>query len=245
MPTGSRRTVSRAILAVALGVVMTLVLPVWSAGAATKAVRNGGFEAGLTGWTTSTQTPFGTDAGWFATHGNTGPISGLPLQPAPEGLFQAVVDQDAPGSNILYQDIVVPSDSSRLEFALWYINYAPTFFTPRTLSAEPSRPNQQLRIDLVDPFASPRSLATRDVLQTVFLTNRGQPLFLSTTRISADITGFGGELVRLRIAEVDNQSNFTVGIDAVRVFDAATGAPAVALTPGTVPPAQTTGPYQR
>jgi len=167
----------------------------------------------------------------------------------PQGRFQAVADQTNPSSNVLYQDITVPTDNARLELALWYHNYAGVFFTPPTLSAAPNppRPNQQLRIDLIDPSAPLRSLARGDVLRTVFLTRPGDPALLPTTRIGADIRGLGGVTVRLRISEVDNQANFTVGVDAVRVFDAATDIQSVPLTVGPASAPLPTGgtPYGR
>jgi hypothetical protein len=70
---------------------------------------------------------------------------------------------------------------------------------------------------------------------------------LPTTRIGADIQGLGGVTVRLRISEVDNQANFTVGVDAVRVFDAATDMQPVPLTVGPASAPLPTGgtPYGR
>jgi len=223
----------RGVLLTAVTIVLALILPAGPAGADTNVVLNGGFELRLIGWRTSTTTPFpDTPAGWFATRSDTGPVSGLPLRPAPQWRFQAVADQVGPSSNVLYRDITVPTDDARLELAVWYHNFAREFFTPRTLSAEPSRPNQQLRIDLIDPSAPLRSLAPGDVLQTLFLTRPGDPAFSPTTRIGADIQGLGGVTVRLRISEVDNQSNFTVGVDAVRVFDAAADIQSVPLKLG-------------
>lgn len=223
----------RGVLLTAVTIVLALILPAGAARADTNVVLNGGFELRLIGWRTSTTTPFpDTPAGWFATRSDTGPVSGLPLRPVPQGRFQAVADQTNPSSNVLYQDITVPTDNARLELAVWYHNFAREFFTPRTLSAEPSRPNQQLRIDLIDPSAPLRSLVPGDVLQTLFLTRPGDPALLPTTRIGADIQGLGGVTVRLRISEVDNQSNFTVGVDAVRVFDAAADIQSVPLQLG-------------
>ncbi len=238
----------RGVLLTAVTIVLALVLPAGAAAADTNVVRNGGFELRLIGWSTSTTTPFpDTAAGWFATRSDTAPVSGLPLRPVPQGRLQAVADQTGPSSNVLYQDITVPTDNARLELALWYHNFAGVFFTPRTLSAEPSRRNQQLRIDLIDPSAPLRSLARGDVLQTVFLTRPGDPALLPTTRIGADIQGLGGVTVRLRISEVDNQANFTVGVDAVRVFDAATDMQSVPLTVGPASAPLPTGvtPYGR
>ena len=240
----------RGVLLTAVTIVLALVLPAGAAGAHTNVVRNGGFELRLIGWSTSTTTPFpDTAAGWFATRSDTGPVSGLPLRPVPQGRFQAVADQTNPSSNVLYQDITVPTDNARLELALWYHNYAGVFFTPPTLSAAPNppRPNQQLRIDLIDPSAPLRSLAPGDVLQTLFRTRPGDPSLMPTTRIGADIQGLGGVTVRLRISEVDNQANFTVGVDAVRVFDAATDMQPVPLTVGPASAPLPTGgtPYGR
>jgi hypothetical protein len=63
------------------------------------------------------------------------------------------------------------------------------------------------------------------VLMNVFRTQPGDRRRFPIP-ISANLTAFAGQTVRLRIVEVDNQFYFNVGIDAVSISaDVATGTP--------------------
>jgi hypothetical protein len=173
------------------------------------AVANGLFEAGLRGWTVVNQA--GGSGSWFVQLGARAPFSGLP-QPAPNDPPQALSDQLGAGSHILYQDVAVPSHGGRLTFDLSVDNWAGFYFTPHTLDFTVV-PNQQFRADIVDP-ADP--VETARILRRIFLTTWGMPSVF-TTRVVFDMTPFAGQTVRLRFAEVDNQSFLNVGIDNVRV----------------------------
>lgn len=177
------------------------------------AVRNGGFEHSLAGWETSTFTS--TAAGWFAYSGRLAPLSGFRVPAPPQGDKAAIADQIGPGSNVLSQLIEVDDDSV-LRLSLWYRNRARAFRTPNTLSYQDGA-NQQLRVDLMRPGASLRSVRPADVLATVFRTRRGDPFRLDTTRLALDLDRFDDQTVRLRVAEVDNLFFFQVGVDAVSV----------------------------
>ena len=76
--------------------------------------------------------------------------------------------------------------------------------------------NQQLRIDLMAPDAEIGSLANEDIVKTVFRTQPGDDLRRAYKKVAANVDE--GEY-RLRIAEVDNQSNSMVGVDAVKLKD--------------------------
>ena len=77
--------------------------------------------------------------------------------------------------------------------------------------------NQQFRVDVLRPRARLRILNPRAILATAFRTREGDPESLSLRTISKDLTRLGGRTVRLRFAEVDNQGNFHVVIDRVRI----------------------------
>jgi hypothetical protein len=103
-----------------------------------------------------------------------------------------------------------------LSFVLYYANRAAAFATPPTLDKDVV-PNQQYRVDIVKPSAPVTSVAAGDILATVFRTEVGDPLILAPTTISFDLTAFAGTTVRIRFAEVDNQTFFQGSTDAVAI----------------------------
>jgi hypothetical protein len=120
-------------------------------------------------------------------------------------------------TNILYQDLTLPSTSAlSLSLILYYDNQAGVFCTPNSLSTTAGC-NQQYRVDIMNPAAPVDSVAPVDVLATVFQTAVGDPLTLAPRAITFDLSAFAGTTVRLRFAEVDNQSLFFASFDAVSV----------------------------
>ncbi|MDX6552534.1 MAG: hypothetical protein QOH74_1022 [Gaiellales bacterium] len=186
------------------------------ASAATNAIQNGGFETGnMAGWGHAPGHPGAVGHGWFVYSGDLSPLSGLPIPTPPDGTYAAVADQTGPGGNVLFQTFRVP-DNGMLALTLWYENRAEVFFSPRMLVPGAAR-NQQVRIDLTLPNAGLYSLKSHDVLANVFRTRPGDPASLAPTVVQFDLSPWAGRLVRLRIAEVDNQFFFNVGVDAVSV----------------------------
>lgn len=181
-------------------------------------VDNGGFETGeFPPWVVVDQDD--GSGSWFVVEDEPrleSPLSGFRIPKAPERRHQAVADQEGPGSHILYQDFVIPPGRQQLRLTLWYQNDAEEFHTPRTLDFE-VEPNQQLRIDVLREGAPLDSLDPDDILAQIFRTRRGDRAELRPTEIRRNLSGLAGKQVRLRIVEVDNQSNFLVGIDAVSV----------------------------
>ena len=220
-PSSPRRTHARVLVAVALSL-LTVAVAAPAAGAApATGIRNGGFETGtFAGWSTAPRTPIGSPSRWFIYAGRVAPLSGAPIPPPPRGRYAAVTDQVGPGSNILHQTFRVPAGKSALEMIVWYRNWFGAFFTPRMLVPHIAA-NQQLRIDLQPPAAGLYRLRAQDVLATIFHTRRGDPAFREPFRLRYDLSRWAGRVVRLRIAEVDNQFFFNVGIDAVRVVGGA------------------------
>ncbi|HEU5469338.1 MAG TPA: hypothetical protein VFV67_01700 [Actinophytocola sp.] len=175
---------------------------------------NGGFENGDTaGWTVAKPCG-GGPGGWFATGSTTTPLIGAMIPPAPEGDFAAVTDQTGPGTHILYQDVAVPpGPASLLSFFLYYRTSAPALHTPDTLDCA-TGPNQQYRVDLVDPAAPVDTVA---VLAEIFRTEAGAPLSLPPTRFTFDLSPYAGQTVRLRFTQVNTEGLFWASVDAVRV----------------------------
>lgn len=171
---------------------------------------NGSFETGdFTGWTVIQEVGSGGD--WFVYSGND--LS--PLPPPPVGSFAAVTEQGNPSSQVLYQDIDVPDGfDTACSLIVYYENNAGEFFTASDLSYT-NFPNQQARIDIMDPLADPFDVGA-GVLENLFQTNPGDPSSLGYTTLDFDLSPFAGTSVRFRAAEVDNQSNFYFAIDDVR-----------------------------
>lgn len=175
---------------------------------------NGNFETGdLSGWTL-VDSGSGTIQAYT---GTTSPISGFAVLAPPDGTYAAISDQTGPGSHILYQDVSVPADASAVVFSavIYYENRATDFFDNGTLS-EIGDPNQQMRVDIMDP-AAPVDDVGAGVLDNVFITEPGDPLSLGYTQITASLTPYAGQTVRVRFAEVDNQTFFQAAIDVASV----------------------------
>lgn len=183
-------------------------------------VVNGGFERNggvgsnvFAGWTVFDRPE---DSGsWFVQTGSASPLNGFVAFTPPAGQFAAMTDQSGPGTHILYQDVKVPGGQSTLSFRVSLFNQVAVYFAPNTLSAD-KVPNQQFRVDIMAPLARIDGLG-QGVLQQVFRTNPGDPPLQGYRTISTSLTHFAGRTVRLRFAEVDNQGNFQVGIDQVRI----------------------------
>ena len=112
---------------------------------------------------------------------------------------------------------------------LWYANYNEVFYTPNMLvPGDEFQPDQQLRIDLTLPNAGLYSLKPHDVVANVFRTVKGSPAVRFPHTLTYNLAPWAGRTLRLRIAEVDDQFFFNVGVDSVRVTGTG-GAHAVTL----------------
>jgi CubicO group peptidase (beta-lactamase class C family) len=132
----------------------------------------------------------------------------------PQGGFAAVTDTNGPGTRILYRDVTFEGRFA-LHLTVFYIAKAP-FSTPDTLAFESPEPNQQFRIDLIDPTAPIDSLAEGDVLVNIFRTSAADPTSLAPTAVSVDLSAWAGQTVRLRLAQTDNQGPLRAGVDNIR-----------------------------
>lgn len=188
----------------------------WMAPQAIELVTNGGFEGGPAGWTIVDQVL--GNGSWFISGVTTGPVSGLPIPAPAQGSTQAFSDQSGPGSHILYQDVTIPSMSTAtLNLVLWYHNWAEAFYNPSPATLDYNiAPNQQFRIDIMDPTASLSDVGA-GVLLNVYQSKPNDPPVLGYTVITANLDAFAGQVIRLRFAEVDNQLFFNVGVDAVSI----------------------------
>ena len=188
------------------------------------ALVNGGFEAGFSGWTRVDQT--GGDGTFVLQSGTISPVNADPVPAPPQGNVAAMTDSQGPGSHLLYQDFLVAGPASLLSFDLFIGNRAGLFATPASLDFALTSQigaqtlNQQARVDIVRTAADPFSVAAADILQSLYLTQIGDPPVQGYFSVTRDLSVFfgahGGETLRLRFAEVDNVAPFQFGVDNVR-----------------------------
>lgn len=202
---------ARRALLFAVIVAVLLAIP---AAASAAVVVNGGFETGtLAGWTEQDQA--GSAGSWYV-YSTSSPLTGHPIPAPPQGSFAAITDQTDVSSSILYQNITLkPKEKHILSLYVYYTSYAP-ISSPPTLDYTTSA-NQQYRIDVMNPSSSLTSVSSPDILDPVFATVTGAPEVMAPTVITANLSQFAGQTVRLRLAMVDNENYFNAGADDVMV----------------------------
>lgn len=202
---------------------------------AAELVVNGGFEQnggagsqGFTGWTSASQP--GSQGGFFAQQGTKGALTPVAVPSPVEGSYAAMSDQPGPGSHVLYQDIAIPSGQQQvmLNARVFVRNAAPLAAAPASLDFSGAAPNQQARIDVMQPSAALDDVGSgvrANVFQWPASGAPGHPVGSSGYQdVSLDLTAYAGQTVRLRIAEVDNRQSLFFGVDAVSVVAVAPGA---------------------
>lgn len=211
------KTLSALVIAAASCV---LVLP---AGASAATVVNGDFETGtLSGWQVYNSTPEGD---WYvfsaaeAAAASSGPTP-FGFYP-PSGNYGAYTYEEFPDTAILYQDVALePLFTHQLSMTLGYVSEAP-LVASNTLAVDPevppSYPNQQLRVDVMKPTAPIESLNPADILATVFATKTGDPPTMAPTPLSANLSAFAGQTVRIRIANAAGDGEFNTSLDNVSI----------------------------
>lgn len=216
----------KTVLSLIAGALLLLTQP-----AAAATVVNGDFETGtLAGWTQVGNSASDESGSWYAYSGLNAPVSfywenseKVPriIPPPPQGSFAAISDERVSGTRILYQDIALePGMTHSLSLTAYYNSAGPiTVPTPDTLSSEEGG-NQQYRIDVMKPSAPIDSVDPADILSTVFQTHNGDLDFSPPLDRTVDLTPFAGQVVRLRIAEVDSGDYFNAGVDAISIQSA-------------------------
>jgi hypothetical protein len=228
--TSARVTVRYGVMSVlAIAAVTLAALHAADAPSAGAAVNASGEQPTRGNWNFET----GDFQGWRTTHTGSGAWhvysdATTPPNPAdsdpnfpfsvprpPEGRFAAVTDMSAPGTRMLYRD-VKPGDHAALRMTVFYVNVGP-FASPPTLQFRTHKPNQQFRVDLMDPAAPVASLARKHILATIFRTVPGDPDTLDPKTITLDLSRWANKKVRIRLAQVDNRGPLRAGVDDVRL----------------------------
>ncbi len=148
---------------------------------------------------------------WYAQTGSESPENAFPVDPSTDGSFAAMTDSTGPGGHVLYQDFTVPGGGGELACDIYVNNAGSDFFDAGSLDYE-TVPNQQARVDLMDP-AAPDDDVGAGVLGNLFITNPGDPPVQAYQTIGTSLDPYAGQTIRLRFAEVDNQLFLNVGID--------------------------------
>lgn len=204
------------------------------AGAGAARVVNGDFEAGnLSGWSVYRATQSGN---WFAYKGKQGAGDQAAEQrgkyfppPPPQGKYAATADEILADTMILSQEVSLePGRDHRLSLLVFYDSLRPIAIpSPDTLSVDDSilagRANQQFRVDVMRSGSPIESLAPADILATAFRTQPGAPQSLGPTWVSANLSPFAGQTVRVRVAATAHEELLTAGVDAVAVDSAPPG----------------------
>jgi hypothetical protein len=196
-------------------------------------VKNGKFESDdLHGWDKDF---FGPGA-WLTYEGEfeggiktRGPSPAEPLPAPPQGQFGAVSNQLNPSAAFLSQVVKLERGKThKLKFKLAYVNrnfgkvmrgdFPPGFHTPRHFRfSKAASPNQQFRMDVMKPGAPIKSLKNKNVLKSVYITERGDPNRRNYRTISENLTKYAGDKVRLRFAVVVTEAPLNVGLDAIKI----------------------------
>lgn len=210
------------------------LLVVWAALAASAAgaqqlITNGGFENNggvgtsvFAGWTVFTQAS--SQGSLSVQTGTASPVTASTVEAPPAGSFAAMTDMTGPGAYALYQDITIPAGATATFSARIYIRNTAAFASPASLDYT-TPTNQQFRIDVMNPAAAIQDVGA-GVLLNIFQTDPGDPAVQSYQTVTADLSSFAGQTVRIRFAETDNQGVINVGIDQVSVAAAVAGPPA-------------------
>ena len=126
-----------------------------------------------------------------------------------------------------------PGLDHQLSLLAYYNSYKPIAIpTPDTLSIADEalqlpngefQENQQFRIDVMKPDAPLESLDPADILRTVFATKPGDRPTMAPRNLTANLSAFAGQTVRLRIANTVTEEVFNAGVDAVSIASGAPG----------------------
>ena len=195
----------------------------------TSVIVNGGFETNggensqtFSGWTVSARSASSGGGGIFANSSGTGPLApqwSIGVVP-PEGAFSAYFDMYDLSSLVLSQEFVVPAGGGTLSFELFAANRGLTsesdpFNRPATLAWE-TQPNQQFRVDLMNPNAPIEDLTPGNILQNIYEQTAAEGIFSDYQTISVNINpALAGQTVRLRFGLAVTNYYHQIGIDNV------------------------------
>jgi len=207
--------VSRLTVRSFLALIVACVALAAPAGAGAATVVNGNFETGtLAGWQQFNEFENGE---WFTYDEEGAEIE--TFFPPPSGLFAAKDDQGSADLDVLYQDIALePGFSHHLALTFYYLSTQPIVVpSPEALALDIDVENQHVRVDVMKPTAPINSVNPADILATLFANKNGDPEIMFPTRLTANLSAFAGQTVRLRIANSVTEGPFNTGLDDVSI----------------------------
>ncbi|MGM0953596.1 MAG: autotransporter domain-containing protein [Pseudomonadota bacterium] len=180
------------------------------------ALVNGGFEDGLTGWTTT------VNGGAHAVSLATGSAAGS-INASPSGDQYIYTSQSGAGSSFITQEFTVGGSVNKVFFDIAINNSAGAFSTPDSLDYTDS-PNQQARFDILKVGSSLTSLDPADIIATVYQTQVGDPNSQDwqtvAVDVSSELSAYVGQDVIFRFSQVDTQGVFNLALDNINVGEA-------------------------
>ena len=233
-PLNGSSTLRRLIFGIAAVTVLAMVA---APAASAASVVNGGFETGtLDGWSVFRSNQ---DVGWEVLNAErAGSTPGGKIPPI-EGAYSAYSEAQGPGTATLYQEMTLEpnqTDQFGLEFA--YSSEGP-MVTPAggSLEVQEGVPNEQVRVDVMKATAPLESVDPADILATLFASQTGAPQEVAPEVLSADLSQFAGQAVRLRFAMATDSGRLNAVVDGVTVTSGPIVPPPVVTPVPTSPPA--------
>jgi hypothetical protein len=206
---------------------VALALTVGSAGAQQEVIINGGFEAGtFAGWTAQV---WPNSAGNVqVTSSTVGPYSGLTQIGPHAGTYYALTDMGGPGAYSVFQtfNILAPSSSATLSFALSVSNYAGTTIIGSNFDPFNSGANQYVSVDLFRGSLTD-GFSTAVPLQNFFKDTyfgAPSPYIVYTFDVTQWLDQAGDYTIRFN--EVDNQLFLNMAVDDVSLVNSSVPEPA-------------------
>lgn len=188
--------------------VLMLCLPVLAS--AQNLITNGGFEAGLSGWTVNNA---GTGS---VIASNSTNVGGLPTVGAASGSFYAVTQQGGPGTHVFSQDFTT-TGSVNVSFDMFVNDWDGGPFCGAGLN-HTGGAVECGRVDVLTAGSSAFDTGA-GVISNLYL--GADPVHGTANpyiHYSFDLNLAAGSYT-LRFGESDNQSNFAVGVDNVEVVN--------------------------
>jgi hypothetical protein len=213
--------------------VITVALALVFVGPAAAAqLVNGGFETGtLENWGLFKT---GEHVGWEVLNAEAADSTHAKMKfPPIEGAYSAYTEELEAGTAILYQDVTLePNATDQLGLIFGYASEGP-MVTPAggSLEVQGGVPNQQLRVDVMKPTAPLESVDPADILATLYTTQTGAPQELAPQVLTADLSRFAGQTVRLRLAMATDSERLNAIVDGVSITSGPLPPPVVSPAP--------------
>ena len=153
--------------------------------------------------------------------GATGGPTYQHIGPESGDFYYLIPASRAPSARVLYQSITLPSSMrSTLSYSYFVRSWNP-FIDGGTMSHGGFSSNQQFRVDLVTPALATAGTWFQDpnigLLTNLSLTTAPYRTTESWRSVTVDLTPWAGQTVVLAFRQVDNNGNFSAGVDTVSI----------------------------